>query len=222
MYMRPWPHRCDGGTSTQKPRVIVLRSAIEANDGFLFSNTGDGVVAAFASPKSAVDAAVSAQRALELPVRMGLATGEAELRDGDYFGTVLNRAARVMSAGHGGQVLVADSTAGLLSGVDLVDLGPRRLRDLPTLIGVFQLRASGLRNDFPPLRTLDPSPGNLRPQPTTAVVLDHPAAQYSSAQIQAHRVGVPTMEQQGQAPILTAGSTARNAAVTVLMKFSID
>ena len=79
----------------------------------------------------AVDAAVAAQRALELPVRMGLATGEAELRDGDYFGTVLNRAARVMAAGHGGQILVADSTAVLLSGVDLVDLGPRRLRDLP-------------------------------------------------------------------------------------------
>ena len=96
----------------------------------MFKHTGDGVCAAFASPKSAVDAAVAAQRALELPVRMGLATGEAELRDGDYFGTVLNRAARVMAAGHGGQILVADSTAGLLSGVDLIALGPRRLRDI--------------------------------------------------------------------------------------------
>ena len=101
----------------------VLRTAIEAHDGFLFSHTGDGFVAAFASPMSAVNAAIDAQRALELPVRMGLATGEAELRDGDYFGTVLNRAARVMAAGHGGQILLADSTAGLLSGVDLVDLG---------------------------------------------------------------------------------------------------
>jgi hypothetical protein len=62
------------------------------------------VVAAFTSPRSAVDAAVAAQRALLLPVRMGLATGEAELRDGDYFGTVLNRAARVMAVRHGGQV----------------------------------------------------------------------------------------------------------------------
>jgi class 3 adenylate cyclase len=96
----------------------VLRTAIKAHDGFLFSHTGDGVVAAFASPKAAVDAAVAAQRELQLPVRMGIATGEAELRDGDYFGTVLNRAARVMAAGHGGQVLVADSAAGLLSGVD--------------------------------------------------------------------------------------------------------
>ena len=60
----------------------VLRGAIEAHGGWLFKHTGDGVCAAFASPKSAVDAAVAAQRALELPVRMGLATGEAELREG--------------------------------------------------------------------------------------------------------------------------------------------
>jgi class 3 adenylate cyclase len=99
----------------------VLRDAIESHGGFLFSHTGDCVVAAFSSPRSAVDAAIDAQRELQLPVRMGLATGEAELRDGDYFGTVLNRAARVMAAGHGGQILVAESTAGLLSGVDLVD-----------------------------------------------------------------------------------------------------
>ena len=110
----------------------VLHKAIEAHGGLLFKHTGDGVCAAFASPRSAVDAAVTAQRALELPVRMGIATGEAELREGDYFGAVFNRAARVMAAGHGGQILLAESTAGLLSGVDLVDLGPRRLRDLPT------------------------------------------------------------------------------------------
>ncbi len=96
-----------------------------------------------------MDAAVAAQRELELPVRMGIATGEAELRDGDYFGAVLNRAARVMAAGHGGQILLAESTAGLLSGVDLVDLGPRRLRDVPMPVGVFQVRAAGLRAEFP-------------------------------------------------------------------------
>src|SRR5246127_256524 len=147
----------------------VLHSAIKSHDGFLFKHTGDGVCAAFSSPRSAVDAAIDAQRELQLPVRMGLATGEAELREGDYFGTVLNRAARVMAAGHGGQILLAESTAGLLSGVDLLDLGQRRLRDVPVPVGVFQVRASGLQMEFPPLRALDTTPGNLRPAATSLI-----------------------------------------------------
>ena len=130
------------------PRRGIARGD-RAHGGWVFKHTGDGVCAAFASPRCAVDAAVAAQRALELPVRMGIATGEAELRGADYFGAVLNRAARVMAAGHGGQILMAESTAGLLSGADLVDLGPRRLRDLPIPVGVFQVRAPGLRTDFP-------------------------------------------------------------------------
>jgi predicted ATPase len=165
----------------------VLRTAIEAYDGFLFSHTGDGFVAAFASPMSAVNAAIDAQRELQLPVRMGLATGEAELRDGDYFGTVLNRAARVMAAGHGGQILLAESTAGLLSGVDLVDLGPRRLRDVPNPITVFQVNAPGLPEDFPPLRTLDPSPGNLRPRTTSFIGRESEVAELLGA-VKAHRL----------------------------------
>src|SRR5260370_34770911 len=78
----------------------VLRKAIDAHGGWLFKHTGDGGCAAFASPRSAVDAAVAAQLELQLPVRMGLATGEAEVRGQDYFGAVLNRAARVMAGGH--------------------------------------------------------------------------------------------------------------------------
>jgi predicted ATPase len=166
---RRWEADADGMRAALAAHDDMLRSAIETHGGFVFKHTGDGVCAAFASPKSAVDAAVAAQRALELPVRMGLATGEAELRDGDYFGTVLNRAARVMAAGHGGQILVADSTAVLLSGVELADLGSRRLRDLPTVVGLFQVQAPGLRTDFPPLRTLDTTPGNLRPPPTRLI-----------------------------------------------------
>ena len=165
----------------------VLRSAIEAHGGWLFKHTGDGVIAAFASPKAAVDAAIAAQRQLELPVRMGIATGEAALQDGDYFGAVLNRAARVMAAGHGGQVLVADSTAALLSGVDLLDLGPRRLRDVPTPVGLFQVRAPDLREDFPPLRALDPSPGNLRQATTSFVGRDSEVAEIKEA-LRAHRL----------------------------------
>jgi predicted ATPase/class 3 adenylate cyclase len=165
----------------------VLRTAIEAHGGWLFKHTGDGVCAAFASPRSAVDAAITAQRALELPVRMGIATGEAELREGDYFGAVLNRAARVMAAGHGGQILLAESTVSLLSGVDLVDLGPRRLRDLPTPVEVFQIRAPGLRTDFPPLRALDVSPGNLRPQTTSFVGRESEVAELQVA-VRKHRL----------------------------------
>ena len=165
----------------------VLRTAIEAYDGFLFSHTGDGFVAAFASPMSAVNAAIDAQRELQLPVRMGLATGEAELRDGDYFGTVLNRAARVMAAGHGGQILLAESTAVLLSGVDLLDLGPRRLRDVPTPVGVFQVRAPGLQTEFPALRALDASPGNLRRAATSFIGRDAELAEVQAA-LREHRV----------------------------------
>jgi predicted ATPase len=165
----------------------VLRSAIDGHGGYLFSHTGDGVVAAFASPSAAVDAAVAAQRALELPVRMGLATGEAELRDGDYFGTVLNRAARVMATGHGGQILVADSTAGLLGGVDLLNLGSRRLRDVPSPITVFQLRAPGLREEFPPLRALDTTPGNLRPSTTSLIGREAVTTEIHSA-VKTHRL----------------------------------
>jgi len=165
----------------------VLRIAIEGHDGFLFGHTGDGVVAAFASPKSAVDAAIAAQRALQLPVRMGMATGEAELRDGDYFGTVLNRAARVMAAGHGGQILLAESTASLLSGVDLLDLGPRRLRDVSAPVGVFQVRAPGLRTEFPSLRGLDSNPGNLRRPVTSLIGRESEVAEIEAA-VKAHQL----------------------------------
>jgi hypothetical protein len=126
------------------------------------------VVAAFNSPKSAVDAAVAAQRALELPVRMGLATGEAELRDGDYFGTVLNRAARVMAAGHGGQVLLDDATAHLLSRVDLIAFGLRRLRVSPNRSRCSKSWPWACVASFP-LKTLDPTPGNLRPQASSFI-----------------------------------------------------
>src|SRR6201997_3517737 len=178
---RRWEADADAMRAALLAHDTVLRLAIEAHSGFLFGHTGDGVVAAFASPKAAVDAAVHAQRELELPVRMGIATGEAELRDGDYFGTVLNRAARVMAAGHGGQILVADSTAGLLSGVELVNLGPRRLRDLTNPIGIFQLAAPGLRTEFPPLRTIDSSQGNLRPATSRLIGRDDEIEDVASA-----------------------------------------
>ena len=184
---RRWEADPDGMRAALAAHDQLLRQAIETRGGWLFKHTGDGVCAAFASPRSAVDAAIAAQQALELPVRMGLATGEAELRDADYFGAVLNRAARVMAAGHGGQILLTDSTAGLLNGVDLMDLGPRRLRDLPTAVGVFQVRAAGLRTEFPALRALDSSPGNLRPALTSFVGREAEVEQVLAA-LKTHRL----------------------------------
>jgi predicted ATPase len=184
---RRWEADADAMRTALLAHDEVLHTAIEDHDGFLFSHTGDGVVAAFTSPISAVNAAIDAQRELQLPVRMGIATGEAELRDGDYFGTVLNRAARVMAAGHGGQILVADSTASLLSGVDLVDLGPRRLRDVPVPVGVFQVRAVGLRTEFPPLKALDTPSGNLRPAATSLIGRESEVGEIEAA-VKAHRL----------------------------------
>ncbi len=166
---RRWDTDADGMRAALAVHDALLRETVTAHSGWLFKHTGDGVCAAFASPRAAVDAAVDAQRALELPVRMGIATGEAELRGDDYFGAVLNRAARVMAAGHGGQILLDSATAELLTGIDLVDLGSRRLRDIAKPVNLFQVRASGLPSDFPPVKTLDPIRGNLR-QPTTSFI----------------------------------------------------
>jgi predicted ATPase/class 3 adenylate cyclase len=184
---RRWEADAEGMRAALAAHDKLLRSAIEGHGGWLFKHTGDGVCAAFASPRSAVDAAVAAQRELQLPVRMGLATGEAELRDSDYFGTVLNRAARVMATGHGGQILLADSTEVLLSGVDLMDLGARRLRGVPTPVGVFQVRGPGLATDFPPLRALETSPGNLRPATSSLIGRESELDEVQAA-VKAHRL----------------------------------
>lgn len=104
--------------------------------------TGDGVAAVFASAADAVSAAVDAQTRLQdvLPVRMGLHTGEAELRDGDYFGSTLNRCARLMGVAHGGQIVCGEVTAGLVRDrEDLRDLGEHRLRDLSRAERVWQV-----------------------------------------------------------------------------------
>jgi predicted ATPase len=165
----------------------VLESAVDAHGGWLFKHTGDGVCAAFSSARAAINAAVAAQRRLGLPVRMGVATGEAECRGDDYFGPVLNRTARVMAAGHGGQILVAASTAAIVSGVDLFDWGEHRLRDLSGVEHLFQVRAEGLAVEFAPLRTVDSVPGNL-PMQTTSFVGRDLAVKDLCELVRAHRL----------------------------------
>jgi predicted ATPase/class 3 adenylate cyclase len=145
----------------------ILRSAIDGHGGYVFSTGGDGFAAAFARAGAAVAAAADAQIALgvepwpegaAIRVRMGVHTGEAEERDGDYFGSAVNRTARLMGVAHGGQVVCSAVTAGLVDAdVGLVDLGDHRLRDLDRSMRVFQV--GGGR--FPPLQSLDSLPGNL-------------------------------------------------------------
>jgi predicted ATPase len=143
----------------------LIRSAVERRGGTVFKHTGDGMCAVFPSAPEAVAAALDAQDGLELPVRMGLHTGEAESREGDFFGPTLNRAARVMDAGHGGQVLVSAATAGLLRDHELVDLGVHQLKGLDEPERIFQVG----RGDFPALRTVRPKVGNLPVELSTFV-----------------------------------------------------
>ncbi len=140
----------------------ALSDAVQAHQGSVFKHTGDGVCAVFPSVAEGVLTAVDAQRRLELPVRMAVHTGEAIERDGDYFGVALSRCARLMEAGHGGQVLLSGCSAGVLgAAVAVRDLGEHRLRDLSEPERIFQVLAPGLRDGFPALRTLDAVRHNL-------------------------------------------------------------
>ena len=151
----------------------ILRNAMAHHDGYVFATGGDGFAVAFARAGDAVEAAVETQRTLQAqglpPVRVGIHTGEAVERDGDYFGPDVNRAARLMAIGHGGQVLVSQATANLLPAAELRDLGEHRLRDLSRAERVFQILAPELGQDFPPLRSLDAFSGNLPLQLTSFV-----------------------------------------------------
>ena len=143
----------------------LLRRAIETHGGHVFKTIGDGFCAAFARPEDAVTAAHSAQHALQqekqtLRVRMAVYTGAAEYRESDYFGPALNRVARLLNAGHGGQVLLSAATAtqlppALLAEIELRSLGVHRLRDIAAREAIFQLLAPGLPAEFPALNTLD-------------------------------------------------------------------
>ncbi len=153
----------------------ILRRAIVAHHGVEISTEGDAFFAVFPSAVHAVGATIDAQRGLAaadwpdqlgIHVRMGLNTGEAELGGDNYLGVDVNRAARIAAAGHGGQVLLSDSTRALVESalpqdVHLRDLGLHRLKDLRGTEHLSQLVIAGLSDEFPPLRTVDASPTNL-------------------------------------------------------------
>src|SRR5262245_42819181 len=162
-----------------------LNAAIESNGGHVFKTVGDAFCAAFATAPDALDAALAAQQTLRalqpsavataaglaLKVRIALHTGAAEARGGDYFGPALNRIARLLAIGHGGQVLLSQTTADpvheeLPPHASLRPLGSHRLRDLQRPEQVYQLLHPELPADFPPLKSLDALPNNLPRQLT--------------------------------------------------------
>jgi adenylate cyclase len=146
----------------------LMRRAVESAGGHVFKTVGDAFCAAFATAPDAIMAALAAQQALQaeawpaplrLRVRMAVHTGHAELREGDYFGAPLNRVARLLAAGHGGQTLVSEATCDLAHDhlppqAAMKPLGDHLLKDLTRRERIFQLCHPDLPVDFPPLKTL--------------------------------------------------------------------
>jgi predicted ATPase/class 3 adenylate cyclase len=161
----------------------LLRSAITQHQGTVVKMTGDGVHAVFSSASDALAAAAEAQRAISaerwdatgpLRIRIGVHSGEAELRDADYYGPAVNRAARLMAAARGGQILVSLATEELArdrldDGLQFIDLGEHRLRDLARPERVFQVAGAGLPDDIGPPVWLDGEAGNLPARVTSFV-----------------------------------------------------
>jgi len=181
-----WETHPDEMTQALAHHDTTLRDVVESNRGQVIKTTGDGLFAAFSTAQDAIAAAVAGQVALgqaswesvgPLRVRMGLHTGDAVLVEGDYHGPAVNRAARLTTAAHGGQVLVSGATASVVAdrlpaGTELVTLGEHRLRDLGRPEVLYQLAHRDLARVFPPLRTLDSYPGNL-PLPVSSFIGRH-------------------------------------------------
>jgi predicted ATPase/class 3 adenylate cyclase len=177
-----WEKNPEAMSNTLACHDEILKSTVEEHGGYVVKTVGDAFCCAFATAPDALEAALEAQRALQEEewggiaprVRMALHTGAAKERGGDYFGPPLNRVARLLSAGHGAQVLLSLPTQELVrdqlpAGANLRDLGERRLKDLFRPERVFQLSAPELPSEFPPLRTLESRPNNLPSQPTPLI-----------------------------------------------------
>jgi predicted ATPase len=144
----------------------IVRAALASHHGVEVDTQGDAFFVAFSSARDALAAADEARGSLTggpIRVRMGLHTGEPQVTDEGYVGLDVHRAARICSAGHGGQILVSETTARLLDSAELFDLGEHRLKDLSAPQRLYQLGDG----EFPPLKALNET--NLPPQPTSFV-----------------------------------------------------
>ena len=176
-----WEHHPEAMHTALARHDALLRQVITAHHGFVFKMVGDAVYAAFAVAADAIAAAVAAQQAVAaeqwgdvgpLRVRMVLHTGAAQHRDDDYFGPTLNRVARMLSTGYGGQILLSAATLELVrdalpADVSVQDLGGHALKDLLRPEHIFQLTIPDQPSDFPALKSLSRHPHNLPVQPTT-------------------------------------------------------
>jgi predicted ATPase/class 3 adenylate cyclase len=176
---RLWEEHPDQMAAALARHDSILRDAVERSGGQVLKTTGDGMIAIFDSVIDSLDAAIQAQEHLgseaweatgPLRARMGVHAGDTDDRDGDHFGPVMNRTARIMAAGHGGQVLLSAAAAELADvlppDTQLRDLGAHRLKDLTLPEHIFQLVHDGLESEFPALLTLEARPHNF-PQQTT-------------------------------------------------------
>ena len=172
-----WEQHPEQARTALKRHDEIVEDVVDRHNGMLVRPRGEGDsrFAVFARATDAVSGAAALQKALHtepwrtptpLRVRMALHTGEADLRDGDYYGSVVNRCARLRSAAYGGQTLLSGITYNLVldelpSGLELRDLGEHSLKDLQRLEHIFQLNVAGLPSEFPPLKTLKSLPNNL-------------------------------------------------------------
>jgi predicted ATPase/class 3 adenylate cyclase len=192
---RMWEQDPDAMKTAMVRHDDLLEKAIAGNRGFVFARMGDGIAAAFGTAKDAIAAADSIRSALAeepwdtprpLRTRIGLHTDEGTVVNDNYASRPVNRCSRLMTAAHGGQIILSGATEVLVrdqlpTSMGLVDLGEHRLRDLGHPIKIFQLIREGDREDFPPLRTLDSFPGNLPAQVSSFIGRQSEVAQVVAA-----------------------------------------
>ncbi|MBV8373823.1 MAG: adenylate/guanylate cyclase domain-containing protein, partial [Candidatus Eremiobacteraeota bacterium] len=196
-----WEHNRAAMQLAVRRHDALVREAIVGHRGYVFKTVGDSFCAAFAHPADAAAAMLDVQRALSkedfsaldgLRVRAAIHTGTADERAGDYFGPAVNRVARLLAIGHGGQILVSSVTSALVAGelpadATLRDLGEHALRDLEQRERVYQLEAPDLPKTFPPLRSLKRHASNLPPQLTSFVGREREMTEIA-ALVHAHRL----------------------------------